>query len=282
MQKKKSFIIIIPLILVVVFIVPLVFINHGSTNVTTRNNVTSTPQPTASLTPLMSPSASEPANTPTPTPLSTSIVDHATPTPTIAPTVAPTTPPSSSQPILCVGDSITFGAEVSTPYPEVLQSLTGNLTVNAGQSGAQTPTIRSDYDAAKNSMNFSYLVILAGINDITHNPPDQAIEDTIESNLLYIWQDAQSRGMHVCALTLTPFGGYAAYNNATQTELFDVNAWINATAPTLGVKVVNTNIALGDPINPDYMQSNYDSGDHLHPDQAGANVIATLVAAALS
>jgi lysophospholipase L1-like esterase len=164
----------------------------------------------------------------------------------------------------------------------VLQSLTGNLTVNTGRPGAQTPTILSIYDAVKISMNFTDLVILGGVNDIINNPPGQATEAIIESNLQYIWQDAQSRGMHVYALTLTPFGGYTYYNNDTQAELVNVNAWINATAPTLGVTVVDTYTVLADPINLDYLQSIYDSGDHLHPSQAGINEIATLVAAALS
>ena len=84
-------------------------------------------------------------------------------------------------------------------------------TTNAGEGGAQTELIRSNWDNAK-TQNYTTVVVLGGVNDIRSD----ISEETIETNLEYIWQDALSLNMQVYALTIMPFGNSSSWTAARQ------------------------------------------------------------------
>jgi lysophospholipase L1-like esterase len=71
----------------------------------------------------------------------------------------------------------------------------------------------------------------------------------------------------VIGATLTPFAGAFAYSDAREAVRKEVNAWIR-TAHAFDA-VIDFEAATRDPARPDRLLPDYDSGDHLHPSDAG-------------
>lgn len=80
---------------------------------------------------------------------------------------------------------------------------------------------------------------------------------------------AHGAGKKVYLATLTPFKGVMApyYDDAGESKREAVNAWIRNTAEVDGV--IDFDAALRDPSDPLSMLTAYNSGDHLHPNDAG-------------
>ncbi len=157
-----------------------------------------------------------------------------------------------------------------------MQATTGITTTNDGQEGAQTPTILANWEAAKGS-GYGAIAVEGGVNDIIYSYGSES-EATLESNLKQIWIEALNSGMKVYALTIMPAASSAGWTSGQQTMLLNVNDWIRANAPLLGVTVVDTYTLLNDSSNTGHLVAAYDSGDGLHPNQTGANIIALSVA----
>jgi lysophospholipase L1-like esterase len=136
-----------------------------------------------------------------------------------------------------------------------------------------------------------YLVVLGGINDIgepamaaraTGRPiPDaQALAAPLVAALGRIALAAHARGLRVYGATLPPFGGTpGAYSAQGEKARQAVNAWIRTRAPYDAV--IDFDAALRDPAQPQDMQARYDSGDHIHPNDAGYGAMAQAVPLAL-
>jgi lysophospholipase L1-like esterase len=202
------------------------------------------------------------------------------PTPTSTPTPTPTPTPNPTQRILCLGDSITYGAmknadgtwgQLPTPYPTTLQSLTGIPTTNAGVGGEQTNGMLSQWNTIYKSQGYTILVLLGGVNDIF----DGTSIATAETNLQTIWQSALGYGCSVYAVEILPWAGIS-------TNIITINNWIDATAPSLGVHVVYTYSIFNDPNNPGALNPAYAGIDGGHPNQAGANLLANTIYAAMN
>lgn len=118
------------------------------------------------------------------------------------------------------------------------------------------------------------VVVLEGINDIGLFP-EQTNPDRIEAGLRDLATQAHRRGIPILAGTLTPFGG-SVYDrpglNAVRTA---VNKWIRRTDAFDGV--IDFDRALRDPRAPDRLRPAYDSGDHLHPGDAGYQAMSDAV-----
>lgn len=173
---------------------------------------------------------------------------------------------------LCLGDSLTAGN-----YPLYLQALIVTPTTNGGYAGDTIDQIEARWNSTYSNSGFTYAVILAGINDVK---ADTAAA-TIETNLNELWTHVKNgTGRHLIVCTLTPFNGSSEYTAPRQEVLETVNTWINETAPTLGYTVIDLYTALGDPADPTKLNPAYDSGDGLHPNDAGLNVMAREIATA--
>jgi len=88
---------------------------------------------------------------------------------------------------------------------------------------------------------------------------------------------AKAGGLQVLVATLTPLQGTMARYYSEQTEALrgQVNAWIRTQADVDGV--IDFDRATQDPSNPLAMQAAYDSGDHLHPKDAGYQAMADAI-----
>lgn len=192
--------------------------------------------------------------------------------------------------IVTLGDSITDGYK-STPdtnrrWPDVLaarlqadKKLKDLGVLNEGISGNRllhdisgpNALARFDRDVLGQS-GVRYLILLEGINDIgrtaqPRNPGDEVTTQQIIVAYQQIIERAHAHGIKVFGATLTPFLGAGYATPAGETMRQTVNAWIRAPRHFDGV--IDFDQATRDPAQPGVLSSTADSGDHLHPSDAG-------------
>lgn len=196
--------------------------------------------------------------------------------------------------VVTLGDSITDG-NGSTPdtnrrWPDFLAERLaphGVAVANAGISGARLlkdgmgrgALARFEQDVL-GQPGVSDLVVLLGTNDIgwpgsPFAPAERPTTlDELAAGYRQLAVAAHARGIRVTAGTLPPFEGalegtpYAGhYSLAKEALRKRVNDWIR----TAGVfdAVVDFDAVLRDPVRPQRLRAAFDSGDHLHPGDAG-------------
>jgi lysophospholipase L1-like esterase len=125
-----------------------------------------------------------------------------------------------------------------------------------------------------------WLAILIGINDIVYSPSASPIPVAdLTAGYLQLIARARTRGLAVLGATMTPFGGHSYYLPAREAVRSQANDWIrNGGAFDM---VADFDLALRDPAQPNRLYPAYDSGDHLHPNDAGYQAMANAVPLAL-
>ncbi|MFG2029774.1 SGNH/GDSL hydrolase family protein [Streptomyces sp. NPDC048825] len=114
-------------------------------------------------------------------------------------------------------------------------------------------------------------IVFQGINDVRWG----AGADQVIAGLREIADRAHARGLRVLAATIVPCEGEARCTAAADAERSAVNGWIRASSSFDGV--LDFDAALRDPEHPSRMLPVYDSGDHLHPGNAGLAALAEAV-----
>lgn len=193
-----------------------------------------------------------------------------------------------------IGDSITDGI-LSTPdtnrrWPDVLQRrllaeprLARLAVLNAGISGNQVTRDHPAFgDAAVDRIGADLLelaglravLVLEGINDIAGNTPPRATAAEIIAGYRQLIDAARRRGLAVMALTITPTAPFPAYPTYSDEQALavrrEVNAWLRSSGELDAV--FDAEDALSDPAG--LLAAVYDSGDGLHPNDAGMAAIA--------
>ncbi len=211
--------------------------------------------------------------------------------------------------VVAFGDSITDGAETTRGanrrWPDVLaRRLHGRSgVVNAGISGnrllhdpnpppghpaeafaayfGQSALRRFDRDVLAQP-GVSHVVVLLGVNDLGHPgtvaPPSEAVsaEDIIAAHRMLIAR-ARAAGLRIIGGTITPFKGdtFGFYSPENEAARQAVNRWIRTSGEHDGY--VDFDAALRDPADSERLRPDYDSGDHLHPNDAGMAAMANAV-----
>ena len=203
---------------------------------------------------------------------------------------------SDANVLVTFGDSITDGyastVDASRRYPnDLARRFAASPTprpvsvVNAGISGNRVLTDTSgpkgidrfERDVLGQS-GVTHTIILLGINDIGYCGlfgTQCVTADQITTGLASMVAKAKARGVKVYLGTLTPFkatafGAY--YNDAAETKRQAVNAWIRANATV--DSVIDFDKTVQNPADPLSILPAYDSGDHLHPNDAGYQAMA--------
>lgn len=198
--------------------------------------------------------------------------------------------------IVAFGDSITDGF-ATTPghhntWPEILaqrlrarhrgaplgvlnMGISGNriLRDGAGASGLA----RFDRDVLGRA-GVRWMVVLEGINDINMSqmaalPADQkATADDIIAGLQALVARAHLHGIKVAGATITATQGLWLYSSQSEATRAVVNAWIRQGRAFDAV--VDFDKATRDPAQPTRLRPDFDSGDHVHPNDAGTRAMA--------
>jgi lysophospholipase L1-like esterase len=197
--------------------------------------------------------------------------------------------------IVTLGDSITDGAHstinTNQRWPDVLAArlkqehglenvsvlnagIGGNRVLNEGAGPSALSRLYSDVLAQD---GVKYVIVLESINDIGRLARLSAPEDTItaaqlEFGLLQIANAAHEHGIKAIGATLTPYGGAGYSSDKGEQVLEEVNNWIRTSGTFDGV--VDFDQITRDPQNPKQFNPAYDSGDHLHPNDAGYKAMA--------
>jgi lysophospholipase L1-like esterase len=209
---------------------------------------------------------------------------------------------SGAHTVVAFGDSITdgYGSTLNQNHrwPDFLSERLKRAgrpiaVVNAGISGnrilhdvplaAFGPSALARFDRDVLSVpGVRTIILLESINDIgepgASDLPEQTVSAAdIVAAIGQIIARAHSRGIRVIGATLTPFadtdGGY--YSAEGETKRQAVNRWIREAQQFDGV--VDFDLALRDPKRPDHLAPMFDSGDHLHPNDAGYKKMADSV-----
>jgi len=122
-----------------------------------------------------------------------------------------------------------------------------------------------------------YVIILEGINDLggLHHPnrPDYKLTaNDLEQGLAQLVARAHEHGIKVFGATLTPYKGAGYFTEDGEQIRQAVNHWILTSGVFDGA--IDFDKAAGDPANPLTVAPQYDSGDHLHPKDAGYTAMA--------
>ena len=210
--------------------------------------------------------------------------------------------PTSARSVVVIGDSITDGATASldqdqrwTDHLAARLAPRGIAVVNAGISGGrllhdgmgESAPARFQRDVL-DQPGVSSVIVLIGINDIswpgTGFARKQARPTLAELQAGYraLAEQAHRRGLRILGATLMPFAGalpgtplddyYHSDKDALRRQL---NAWLRTDGPFDAV--IDLDAALRDPADPSRMAAAYDSGDHLHPGDAGNRAMAEAV-----
>jgi lysophospholipase L1-like esterase len=139
---------------------------------------------------------------------------------------------------------------------------------------------RFDRDVLSRS-GVQWMLLLEGINDINFTalpgvPVSQqtSAQELIEG-LSQLVQRAHAAGIKVMGGTLLPMGGLWLHNPQTEALRQAVNAWIRDSGSFDAV--VDFDALMRDPANPERLHPDYDSGDFIHPNDAGNAAMAAAI-----
>ena len=196
--------------------------------------------------------------------------------------------------IVALGDSITDGAASTKDanhrwtdeLAERLQKSSSAKQVavlNEGIVGnrvlrtewGQSAIARFDRDVlAQNGAR--YLILFEGINDINwQDPSEDASADELIVGISQLVERAHAHGITVIAATLTPFAGADGYSEKAELVRVTLNNWYRTAGVVDGI--VDFEKAVRDPSKPTALNPTYDSGDHLHPNDAGYKALANTI-----
>lgn len=193
--------------------------------------------------------------------------------------------------IVAFGDSITDGfsttPDADTSWPSVLarrlaavrggaprsvinMGISGNRVLKEGAGSSALARFERDVLARP---GVRWVLLLEGINDIGFSaipglPASEKVtaEEIIAGYRMLIAR-ARLHGLSIIGGTLTPFEGVQTYTEEGEKMRQAVNAWIR-TSGEFDV-VVDFDAATRDPAAPTKLRPQFDSGDHIHPNDAG-------------
>ncbi|SDW77519.1 Lysophospholipase L1 [Marininema mesophilum] len=194
--------------------------------------------------------------------------------------------------VVTVGDSITDGVgstgNSDRRYPDYLAERfrregIQRSVLNAGISGNKVlrddpiygPKALDRFERdVLNQPGVSDVILLEGVNDIGHLPHNYD-PDTLIKGYRQLIEKAHKQGIRVYMGTILPFGGATYHTPEGEATRKLINDWIRNSGVPDGV--VDFDKVMRDPSNPSRLRPAYDSGDHLHPRDAGYQEMANAI-----
>ena len=210
--------------------------------------------------------------------------------------------PETKGVVVAFGDSITDGnastLNANHRWPDYLAARFADkdiAVINAGISGArlllnvmgENALARFQQDAL-GQPGVSSVIVLMGINDIgwpgsEHAPQLPPVKaDEIITAYQQLIAQAHVHGIKIIGATLTPFNGALDetpvqhyYTEDKEKVRQSVNYWIRNSGAF--DEVADFDQLIRDPKQPSRMRKEFDSGDHLHPNDAGYKAMAEMI-----
>ena len=167
-----------------------------------------------------------------------------------------------------------------TRHVAVLNAGVGGNAVVAGGLGP-TALSRLDRDVLE-PPGARWVILLEGINDIG-NAREPGAAAAVAQRLLAAYREiidrVHARGLRIYGATLPPFGGSQYDSEEREAARQTVNDWIRRSGAFDAV--IDFEAVLRDPAKPTRLLPSVDSGDHLHPNEAGYRLMADAIDLAL-
>ena len=207
--------------------------------------------------------------------------------------------PKNTRGIVTFGDSVTDG-DRSTPdtnsrWPNflaqrLLRKGGGNHLhdagiMNQGIAGNRVlhnvfgPAALSRFDRDVSAQpGVTDVILFEAINDIgfaNFLPNETVSADDIMAGYRQIIARAHAAGLRIFGVTMTPFAGSSAFSDAGEVKRLTVNNFVRTSGEFDGV--IDFDAVLSDNQTPAHVQAQFDSDDHLHPNDAGYQAVANAI-----
>jgi lysophospholipase L1-like esterase len=205
--------------------------------------------------------------------------------------------PAARGTVVAFGDSITDGYNTGTGtyrrWPDDLaRRLAGphpTAVVDAGIGGNRVLTdVPNNWQGVSALKRFAHdalaqpgirtVILMEGINDIGNNAGSDGGPLTsaqLIDGYRALIRQAHAAGVRIIGGTLLPDKGAGYYSESAEAIRQAANAWIRTSGQFDGI--VDFDKALRDPADPAALRAPFDSGDHLHPNEAGMQAMADAV-----
>jgi len=163
------------------------------------------------------------------------------------------------------------------------EGISGNRVLNDALCCGVNAEARFERDAL-DQPGVREIILLEGINDfgfsaVPPNPVIDPVTDVSAAQVIAGYQQliaqAHARGLKIFGATLLPFKGAGYYTAEGEAKREAVNAWIRTSGAFDGV--IDFDKLMRDSSDPLVLNPAYDSGDHLHPNDAGYQVMANAI-----
>ena len=195
--------------------------------------------------------------------------------------------------VVTLGDSITDGA-ASTPganhrWPDRLAErlverfpnrpvavvnagIGGNRLLSDGLVGTQGQSALARFDRDVLSVpGATHLIVLEGVNDLGYTPDAPPSAEALIAGYRQMIARGHAHGLKAIGATILPYGGARYFGAPGEAVRQQVNGWIRTGREFDGV--IDLDAAIRDPARPERMRADLQSGDWLHPNDAGYRVM---------
>ncbi|WP_372786627.1 SGNH/GDSL hydrolase family protein [Phenylobacterium sp.] len=195
--------------------------------------------------------------------------------------------------IVAFGDSITDGYQSTNGanhrWPDRLAERLAEkqpgrpaAVVNAGIGGnrvlsdgaflifGQSALTRFDRDVLS-VPGATHVVVLEGVNDLGMAGKTAPTAEAMIAGYRQLIVRAHARGLRIIGATVLPYGGAGYYSAPGEAVRQLINTWIRTNHEFDGV--IDLDAAIRDPARPERMRAELQSGDWLHPNDAGYRVM---------
>jgi lysophospholipase L1-like esterase len=207
--------------------------------------------------------------------------------------------PEAAGTVVAIGDSITDGVQstvggndrwpndlarrldaLAGPMLAVADAGIGGNRVLAGSPRFGASALARFARDALDQPGVRDIIVLEGINDIGFSAgPRHPDAGLTPARIIAGYRDliarAHARGVRIFGATLLPYQGAGYYFPPGEAIREAVNAWIRTSGAFDGI--IDFDAVMRDPADPLRLNPGYDSGDHLHPNDAGYRAMADAV-----
>jgi lysophospholipase L1-like esterase len=199
--------------------------------------------------------------------------------------------------IVAFGDSITDGFQSTTgtdrrwpdrlaerlaakkpgrPLGVVNAGIGGNRVLSNGAIAVfgQSALTRFDRDVLS-VPGVTHVIVLEGVNDLGSSKTNPPTAEALIGGYRQIIARGHAHGLKVIGATILPYGGAAYFGEPGEAARQAVNHWIRDSHAFDAV--IDLDAAIRDPARPERMRADLQSGDWLHPNDAGYRVMGDAV-----